>query len=263
MLIVYIFLPTIKLLYDLYLYDCNLLLFIFYQLSSSIINIACQPYASVSNMIVIFHTVSDVDLFFPFKLILKVRPPPGISRKFRSQLTKFFLLNNNHHLFNNSQYLNYCSLSAMPAKECNNSSIHLNNSDDEYVELELHSPEVILSSDEVILRSTISVDGQLLGLRVLNIIMSTISFSVMSKVLYTYVVDFKPRFLDTWTGGSFNYSAYQAVLSVGVIVCFANIVLMLLVLPYLAMMKPLHATCKITTSATTILIFFMNETWFQ
>jgi len=142
----------------------------------------------------------------------------------------------------------------MPAKECTNSSIQLNNSDDEYVELELHSPEVMLSSDEVTLRSTKSVDGQLLRLRVLNIIMSTISFSVMSKVLYTYVVDFKPRFLDTWTGGSFNYGAYQAVLSAGVIVCFANIVLILIVLLYLAMMKPLHATCKITTTSTTTLI---------
>lgn len=144
----------------------------------------------------------------------------------------------------------------MSAIECNNSSIQLNNSDDEYDELELHSPVVMLSSDEVTLeksRSTISVDGPMLGLRVLNIIMSTISFSVMSKVLYTYVIDFKPRFLFTWTGGSFNYRAYQAVLSVGVIVCFANIVLMLLVLPYLAMIKPLHATCKITTSTTTLI----------
>jgi hypothetical protein len=146
----------------------------------------------------------------------------------------------------------------MPAKECNNSSIQLNNSDDKYVELELHSPEVMLSSDEVTLRSTISVDDQLLRLRVLNVIMSTISFSVMSKVLYTYVVDFKPRFLDTWTGGSFNYRAYQAVLSVGVIVCFANFVLMLPVLPYLAMMKPLQATCKITTETTTLISSYMK-----
>ena len=138
----------------------------------------------------------------------------------------------------------------MSAKECTNSSIQLNNSDNEYEELELHSPEAMLSSDEVTLRSTISVDDQQLRLRVLNIIMSMISFSVMSSVPSIYLAHFVPSRICNYTGGSFSYRAYQAVLSVGVIVCFANIVLILLVLHYLAMIKPLHATCKITTSSS-------------
>ena len=94
----------------------------------------------------------------------------------------------------------------MSARECIDfSSVQLttsnsnSSSDDEYVELELHSPIVTLSSNnEVIVeetRSTIqSVDGRLLALRVLNIIMSMISFSVMSSVPFIYEADLYP----TW-----------------------------------------------------------------
>jgi hypothetical protein len=85
--------------------------------------------------------------------------------------------------------------------------------------------------------------------------MSTISFSVMSSVPSIYRAYFVPPRYCEWTGGSFSYRAYQAVLSVGVIVCFANIVLTLQALSYLAyqyktfqsFMKLLHATCKMTT----------------
>jgi hypothetical protein len=157
----------------------------------------------------------------------------------------------------------------MPAEQCNNSSIQLTNINDEYDELELHSPVVMLSSDEVTLEesgSTISVDGPLLGLRVLNIIMSMISFSVMSRVPSIYRAYFVPPRDCGWTGGSFSYRAYHATLSVGVIVCFANIVLTLQALSYIAnqsktfqsFMKLLHATCKMTTvtAAPDVTLFY-------
>jgi len=111
----------------------------------------------------------------------------------------------------------------MSARECDDSEL-TNNHSNECVEQELCSP--VVGSDEV---EEASSNVSLLVLRVLNIIMSITSFSVMSKVEYISSADFDPirSCKDRYSRGTFNYRAYQAVLSVGVIVCFVNILLLL------------------------------------
>lgn len=145
-----------------------------------------------------------------------------------------------------------------------NNSSNTSSSDDDDDEYTLSSDEVSLTLHEEARSSIIkNVDGRLLAIRVLNIIMSMISFSVMSSVHFSHNYNYDCEGFDNerWTRGSFNYRAYQAALSAGVIVWLANIIILTLpVLLYLAgqsktfqsMMKPLHTACKITTTSTAI-----------